>query len=54
MDPFRGISDFRINILERNWEVDQVKIEIIEAEVFKSPFTGWLYVFRMMKSVPEF
>jgi hypothetical protein len=54
VDPFWGISDFWVNILERDWEVDQVKIKIVQAKVFKSPFTGWLNMFRMMESVPEF
>jgi hypothetical protein len=54
VDPFWGISDFWVNILERDWEVDQVKIKIVQAKVFKSPFTSWLNMFRMMESVPEF
>ncbi len=54
VDPFWRISNLRVNILERNREMDQVKIKIVKAEVFKSPFAGWLNVFRMMESVPEF
>jgi hypothetical protein len=54
MDPLGGISDFWINILQRDREMNQVEIKIVKSEVFKSPFTGWLHMFRVMESIPEF
>jgi hypothetical protein len=54
VDPLWRISDLWVNILKRDWEMDQVQVKIVKTEIFKSPFTGWLHVFGVMESVPKF
>jgi hypothetical protein len=53
VNPLWWVTYLWVNILKRYREMDQIKIEIIESEIFKSSFTGWSHVFRVMESIPQ-
>ena len=42
------------NILETDGEVDEVKVEVLKAEILQTPPAGRLHMFRSMKRVPKF
>jgi len=53
MNPFRRVSYFRVNILEVNREVDNVKIKVFESEIRQGSLDSRLNMFRSVESVPE-
>ena len=54
VDPLWRVSDLRVNILQRNGEVDKIKINIVETKILKSSFAGRSDVLRVMECIPEF
>ena len=54
MDPFRRVSYFRVYVLEWNWEVDQVEIDVVNTEVFKSSLAGSFHMLGLVECVPKF
>lgn len=54
MNPFRRVSYFRVNILEVNREVDNVKIKVFESKIRQGSLDSWFNMFRSVESVPQF
>lgn len=52
VDPLWWVTNRKGNILETDGEVDEVKVEVLKAEILQTPPAGRLYMFRSMKRVP--
>ena len=49
----RGISYFRIHVLQRDWKVDDVKIKIVNVPVLELLLANGLDLLLVMEGVPE-
>jgi len=53
VDPLWRVPDLRVDILQRNREVEKIKIKIVETKIFKSSFACRSDMFRVMECIPE-
>lgn len=51
--PLWWVMVLEWNVLERNWEMNQVEVDVVEAEVLEGPLASWLDVLLSMLGVPE-
>jgi hypothetical protein len=54
MEPFRRVSFFKRDILQRYGKVDEVKIQVVEAKVVQGPLTGSPNVLGLVERIPQF
>jgi hypothetical protein len=51
--PAWWVADRRIDILQADWEVDVVEVEVFESPVCKLLSADWLNVLLLVEGVPE-
>jgi len=53
MHPLWWVSSFEGDELQRNWEMDQVKVQVFNTKVFEGLLTSHLDMFLSMECVPQ-
>jgi hypothetical protein len=54
VNPLRRVANLRVDVLERDGEVNQVQIKIFKAKIVEGALNCMVNVFGLVESVPEF